>query len=68
MLFLTLIRIYVIFKSGIILFVQSIHRFVWILTNKQLVRFKDLRSKETPRANYWSFGYRGVYYNRRVEI
>ena len=29
----------------------------------------DLRDKETPRENYWSFGYRGVYdYNRRVEI
>ena len=42
--------------------------FIWIMTNKQLVRFKDLRSKETPRVNYWSFGYRVVYYNRRVEI
>ena len=29
---------------------------------------KKLTYRETPRVNYWSFGYRGVYYNGRVEI
>ena len=33
-----------------------------------LRRFENLTDRETPRVNYWSFGYRGVYYNGRVEI